>query len=408
MILRRKPAVLLLAAALAVYALACLFGPLGILANGHGADVGLYHADARRIVDGGLPYRDVYLEYPPFALPAFLVPALDFGHYAFLFKLTMAVCGAGGLLVVFACLRTVAATLERTALALAIVATAPISLGSVFLNRYDAWPTLLAVAALLLLIRDRPRVSAALLAAGTAAKIFPLALVPAAAVHVARRFTSAALRRAGLVLVVVGALLILPFAALGPGGLAFSFYVQATRHLQVESLFGSILLAADRSGVYNAHVATGKPGSLDVFGRLPTALGVLSTILEVAAVLGVAYLYARGRPTKERLLAAAAASLVAYVALGKVISPQYLVWLVPFVPLVAGRLGRAASALLVAAFVLTHVEFAHHASLANVGPVVWLLLARNLVLLALLATLAAQVGARAAAAEDSRVAWAPT
>jgi hypothetical protein len=405
-ILRRKPAVILLAAAVAVYAVACLLTPLGLLATGHGADVGLYHADARRIVDGGLPYRDVYLEYPPFALPAFLVPALDFGHYAFVFKLSMALCGACALLVVFACLRNVGATLPRIALALALVAVAPAALGSPFLNRYDAWPTLVAVAALLFLLRDRPSASAALLAAGTAAKIFPLALVPAAAVDVARRFTSTALRRTALVLVVVGAVLILPFAALGPGGLAFSFYVQATRHLQVESLFGSILLAADRSGVYDAHLATGKPGSLDVFGRLPTALGVLSTILEVAAVLGVAYLYARGRPTKERLLAAAAASIAAYVALGKVISPQYLVWLVPFVPLAGGRLGRAATLLLLAALVLTNLEFRHYASLAHVGPVVWLLLARNLVLLALLLVLAAQVGARAAAAADSRVAWA--
>ena len=52
-----------------------------------------------------------------------------------------------------------------------------------------------------------------------------------------------------------------------------------------------------------------------------------------------------------------AAAVVAFVALGKVLSPQFLIWLAPLVPLVAGRRGLRASVLLVVALVLTQLWF---------------------------------------------------
>jgi thiamine transporter ThiT len=56
-------------------------------------------------------------------------------------------------------------------------------------------------------------------------------------------------------------------------------------------------------------------------------------------------------------VAAAVATLLAF---GKVFSPQYMIWLVPFVVLVAGRRGIAAGMLTAAALGLTHLWFPHH------------------------------------------------
>ena len=51
------------------------------------------------------------------------------------------------------------------------------------------------------------------------------------------------------------------------------------------------------------------------------------------------------------------AVVAAQLALGRVLSPQFVLWLVPLVPLVAGRRGRVASALLAIALVATQVWF---------------------------------------------------
>src|SRR5581483_594735 len=79
---------------------------------------------------------------------------------------------------------------------------------------------------------------------------------------------------------------------------------------------------------------------------------------------------------------AAAASVATFVAFGKVFSPQYVIWLIPFVPLVRSRL---ASLLLVVVLVATQLYFpAHYSGLLDLRPwVTWLLLARNLVVVVL-------------------------
>ena len=53
------------------------------------------------------------------------------------------------------------------------------------------------------------------------------------------------------------------------------------------------------------------------------------------------WIWLRRPGTAEELVRWSAAALVAFVALGKVLSPQFLIWLVPAVPLVAGLRGFA-------------------------------------------------------------------
>ena len=72
------------------------------------------------------------------------------------------------------------------------------------------------------------------------------------------------------------------------------------------------------------------------------------------------------------------------------LSPQFLIWLIPLVPLVRGRRGLAASALLGLALLLTQLWFPIRywdLALQFAAFPSWAVLARDLVLLALLATL---------------------
>jgi hypothetical protein len=80
------------------------------------------------------------------------------------------------------------------------------------------------------------------------------------------------------------------------------------------------------------------------------------------------------------------------VIFGHVLSPQYLIWLFPLVPLLAGRTGLAATALLGAACALTETWFpSRFFHLVAVSPVSWFVLLRNIMLVALFVVVARPV-----------------
>jgi hypothetical protein len=88
---------------------------------------------------------------------------------------------------------------------------------------------------------------------------------------------------------------------------------------------------------------------------------------------------------REDLLRYATATVASLLALGTVLSPQYVVWLIPLVPLVSGRRGTAAILSFVVAAALTNVwipdRYLEYQGGLGVGPTS-LLLARNVALLA--------------------------
>jgi hypothetical protein len=374
--------------AIAVFVVCCLTGPGGLLTTWHAADVSYYGQLGSHLSAGEVPYHRLYVEYPPGALPVFVAPSVDQGNYVELFKALMTVLGC-----IAICLTALAAlsfdrSPGRLAVALAPLSVSPILLGSVVLNRFDVWAMVLAAAGLALLVRNRSASGVAGLALGIVTKIYSAAMLPVVAVYILRTAGRSALRRASYTLLAVVAVVMLPFAIVGPGGLAFSFYVQITRHLEIESFAGSVLLALDRLGLYSAQIVNGTPGSRDLAGTFPTVLGVVSGLVELGAIVLATWWFARGASSRARLLSAVAAALVGYIAFGKVLSPQYLVWLLPVVPLVRGRTGLVATGIFTAVLALTNLEFSEWDSINRIGPAVWVLLARNVLLVGLFAVLA--------------------
>jgi hypothetical protein len=384
-------------AAVAGTLLACTVAPGGLLSRGWAGDVIYYSRIGERIVHGAMPYHQFFLEYPPGSIPAFVLPALfSHAHYILLFKLLMAGCAAIAVVAALATADRIGVSDRDRVRAALVLATAPVALGPLFLNRYDLWPAMLVSLAVLAFVAERPRIGFAILGFAIVAKIYPLAILPVAAVHVYRTRGRRELQIGLAVLAAVACAVVLPFAAVGFGGLGFSFYIQATRHLQVESLGAQLLVALHHLGLYSTHTIVGSPGSFDLPGRLPDAVGFLSSAIEVAAVVLVALWYARGNSDAQRLVLACAAAVAAFVAFGKVLSPQYLVWLVPLVPLVASRRGAVASVMLVAALLMTQLTFYESDGVADLRTVSWLVLARNVVLVALFVVLARPL------AEDAR------
>ena len=279
---------------------------------------------------------------------------------------------------------------RRLYAAVAITALAPLALGPLALHRYDLYAAAFAAGGLAALVHGRRRLGFAVLGLGTAAKIFPVVLVPLAYLHVARRVGAREARRGLLSFVVAAAVVVLPFVALAPGGVRFSVARQTGRALQLETIGSSILLGAHALGAYTPHPAFGS-GSWNLTGSLPDAVAALQTALQLAAVLLVWLVFARGSRGREQLLVGSAAAVAVWVVFGKVLSPQFLLWLVPLVPLVVGRRPAklAFPVVLVAALGLTQAVYpGRYDSLVRLDtlPIV-LLLARNALLVALAAAL---------------------
>jgi hypothetical protein len=100
---------------------------------------------------------------------------------------------------------------------------------------------------------------------------------------------------------------------------------------------------------------------------------------------------------------ASATAVCAFVAFGKVLSPQFLIWLIPLVPLVRGWRGLAASVLLATALVVTQAWFPFRywdLALRFDTTASWLVLARDVILVALFATLIFPTGGERAAARS--------
>jgi hypothetical protein len=324
--------------------------------EGQIVDIPVYESYGNAIESGADPYRDIKPEYPPGALAAFVPPALltdDSKEFRLVFDGMMAGCGLALVLLTALALAGLRASRARTAAALALVACCPLLLGSVVLTRFDLYPAALVAGALAALVHGRHRLGFAVLGAAVAVKLYPGVLVPLAVAYVwKRRGRREALVCAG-VLVGIVLLVFLPFLLLAPGGVAHSFARQLSRPLQIESLGSALYLAAHHLFGLDVEMRSGH-GSQNLHGPGTGIAAVLLSLVQIAALV---WIWLRRPGTAEELVRWSAAALVAFVALGKVLSPQFLIWLLPAVPLVAGVRGLRASALLTVALVFTQLWF---------------------------------------------------
>jgi Glycosyltransferase family 87 len=358
-------------------------------------DTPIYQRYGDAIAAGQVPYRDFGLEYPPAALPVFAIPSLlrsqdgDLAGYRDGFEAEMLVCGFLALVFMLSILLRLEAGAVRLALALGLAAAAPLLLGSVVLSRFDLWPAALTAGALAALVAGKDRLGSGALGLAFAAKLYPVVLLPLALTWAWRRRGRREAAACLGVFAVVALACFLPFIVLAPHGVWDALTRQTSRPLQIETLGAGFLLVAHHVAGVGITMRSSH-GSQNLAGGGPDALAALQTVVQLVAVVGVWIWFARGRADRERLVQASAAAVCVFVAFGKVLSPQFLIWLVPLVPPVRGRRGLAAGALLALALVLTQLWFPfrywelalHFGALES-----WLVLARDLVLVALVAVL---------------------
>jgi hypothetical protein len=384
-------------AAIALFVVSWTLLHVGFYKHKQLIDTPVYQRYGNAIADGKVPYRDFKVEYPPGALPVFALPGLaEPGRdqnvstgFRRSFETLMWLCGAAALAAMAVVLRALRRSTASVWAALCFAAVAPLMLGSVILSRFDLWPAALVAAALAALVSGRLRLGHALLGLGITAKLYPAVFVPLAVAFVWKRAgRREALTCLALVLGVVAAVFA-PFVILSPGGVWQSLSVQLSRPLQVESLGSALLLAAHHAFGLGVTGETSH-GSQNLAGNAAHWVAVLSTVLQAGVLIWIWAAFARGRGDAEALVRSTAAALCAFVAFGKVLSPQFMIWLIPIVPLARGRRGLGTSALLGLALLLTQVWFPFRyfrLSLDFEAGLSWVLLARDLTLVALMVVL---------------------
>jgi hypothetical protein len=310
------------------------------------------------------PWRDFVVEYPPGMLVAALVPALFtsyFPTYQLLFALFM---GAALTTCVWFNVRTserIASGAGRETLVVSILFV--LALGIVCVRRYDALVALAISAAISGIVTRRPAGSGFALGLGTIVKGTPLLLAPIGAIHWLRSGRYRELTIAASVCsatVAIGAAL---YASVAGGHALDALNYHADRPLQVESPYGAALMLID---IFHHGFASkvSSYGSENVQSLWEPRLRRLSSPVLLIAIASVLAWYWRASERAgdeirqiRALLAGATAILIAFIGLGKVFSPQYLVWLLPSGVMAAVISTERSRVLLVGAALMTQVEY---------------------------------------------------
>jgi hypothetical protein len=224
-------------------------------------------------------------------------------------------------------------------------------------------------------------------------KLFPAVLVPGVLLYLLARHRDREARLGALAFTAVVLVVALPFA--GPGLVDMARF-HLDRPVQIESSPATVLWALGDSYVTGTNLTPDRFKSNGLAGGAAGAVSALFTLLMIGGLLAAIPL------ARRDLVLSATASVLAFVALGKVLSPQYVIWLAPFAALCWARGQRLAGVLIALAVALTQVEFPRH-YLDIVQSEAWVVVViglRNAALVAALVVILVN-GRRAAAAARS-------
>lgn len=347
---------------------------------------GVFHSQAEAILDGALPYSDRGYEYPPLSLPLVLGPGLisdsetayreAFGWEMMAFDLTIV-----GLLAFFV-------RGDRRAVwgALIVYSVGIIGLSGagplpdsdieaqpLGLARFDLVPGALVLASALARERTRSALWSFLLATAVAVKAFALVLYPSFLRD------EPDLRRAALAAI--------PPLALAAGivlvtgdefGSAISYHTG--RGLQIESVGATPFLVASLFGG-GAHPVT----EAGAFSLEASGAGFARDLCFALLALALVAVFIEGWRRRTPPLEIATAILAVTIALASVLSPQFLLWVLPVSAAAFGL--RLPNLLLMATVLLTEFMLSQYSGVESLSDsFVLAIAARNLVLLAYVGT----------------------
>jgi len=348
-------------------------------------DLRLYRGFVSPMLEGRYPYRDYDLEYPVLGVPILAAPLLlgvgPRGYpYAFLGEMLL----LDGVLT-FLVARRVASTegIGKVPARLAWYTGYFWALCPLVVLRYDLAPTLMGYAAACWLSTGRMAPGGVAAGLGVLAKLVPgVVMLPVLVVKGDGKPKAVALA-AFLVTVGVGGAAWWWFG--GPG-VARAFRFHGVRGLEIESIPSTAYMVAARFAAVPIAISFDF-GGMNLAGPGSDRVARLAPWFQAALLVVVAWCARRAGPNE--VVRYSGAAILAFMVAGKVLSPQYLIWLIPFLAGLGGPAGSVARPLFLVCCLLTTAVFPHRfgALIGQGTEAVVLMVLRNLGLGALLVIL---------------------
>lgn len=357
------------------------------------ADYPIYREYGRHMLMGQLPYRDFPAEYPPLALVLFVLPAsLGLSSLGAYYAGWVTLVYVADVAALFA-LDGIAWRRGQSPLTVLGAYTALLAVvGPITVREFDIFPAVFTLLAIGAFEADRDVRGWFWLALGVMTKLYPILLAPVVLLRRGGRLSVRDVARGAAVGIAVCVAIMLPWLVLAPRSLLVFVHYHAARGLQLESAYASVVLLAHMLGLAAAATANSF-GSWNVTGAAADAAVRISGWLMLAGILaayavcraGFARRATNAAPgaTNASLPACGALVLVAAIVTSKVLSPQYLIWLVPLLALATGPRRTRRWVFFAAIAVVTYYIFPRHYSalIAMQSSAVIALLVRNLLLL---------------------------
>jgi hypothetical protein len=359
------------------------------------SDIPIYERYAVNLLGGQTPYTDFSVEYPPIAILIFAIPGIIakyFGYYDFFYRLFMLLFDLGNILLLGSLARLLFRHDNKKIIWIlgSYIALTAISFQFV-LDRFDLAVAFMVLLSLYLsLVRKQWFLSYSVIWVTTLAKLFPVILIPLLFGYQYLNFKdrSRALLDFGYSLAFLILIFVAFFAWCGPWWNMVLAY-HGGRGLQIESLYSSLLLIGKLFG--GSAAINRSHGAFELNAAGASMWATIALPLLSLLIIGVYFNFWRVLSHRKRaehpdyLIKTILFCLLIFVVFNKVLSPQYLLWLIPLAALVAPLSGfnkvYLACWLFVAAVTAILFPYNYVALLELQALGIFLLLMRNIVLL---------------------------
>ena len=371
--------------------------------------------NAEPLFDGTVPTT----EYPPLALVFIAIPRLfgsDPWSYEVAYVALMWVFMVAGLCLVSRLARSLGRDGSRAMIGYGVLVLLMLEF---VLDRFDIIAMVFALASFVLFIERRVGWAFVLLAIGVLTKVFPAVFFPIMLIALLCDNRAREAMTGFATFAATGLAAVAVCSVIDPELVTNFVGYNGFRPLQIESLAASVIYPFSMVGITDVWIQGASEESFwsdNLRGPLPDAVADVILPLAVALTAAVWVVYAVLRSRRDdgsiRLMSLGMLSaLLAFMVMNKVFSAQYVIWAIAplmMVVLTSSEVdGRRLYGLLVLAIVLTQADFVYNvgylgggANIDDLGMLV--ILAKNLVLVLILALVLRHMVRGSAGSVDSR------